>query len=148
MSRPTTHRLAPRPLAVLITVLFAVIAAAVAGGGNATPPARSGLIAYQRYVFQDRPLQADIFAAEADGSGQRRVTRAPHGLLDGEPDSSPDGRQSSFSAASPSTGPARSGASTPTERTPGGLHPAARGNALTKPHRHSPPTARRSHSSV
>ena len=56
MSRPTTHRLAPRPLAVLITVLFAVIAAAVAGGGNATPPARSGLIAYQRYVFQDRPL--------------------------------------------------------------------------------------------
>ena len=91
MSRLTTQRLALRALGVL-TVLIAVIAAAVAEGGKATPPARNGLIAFQRYLFQDQPLQADIFAAEADGTGQRRVTRAPHGLIDGEPDSSPDGR--------------------------------------------------------
>ena len=92
MSRLNTQRLVLRALAVLTTVLIAVIAAAVAEGGKATPPARNGLIAFQRYLFQDQPLQADIFAAEADGTGQRRVTRAPHGLIDGEPDSSPDGR--------------------------------------------------------
>ena len=92
MSRLNTQRLVLRALAVLTTVLIAVIAAAVAEGGKATPPARNGRIAFQRYLFQDHPLQADIFAAEADGSSQRRVTRAPRGLIDGEPDSSPDGR--------------------------------------------------------
>ncbi len=106
MSLLTTPRMNPRALAVL-TALVAITAAAVAGTGRATPPAGNGLIAFQRYLFQDRPLQADIFVAKADGSGQRRVSRAPHSLIDGEPDWSPDGRRLAFQRCVTVDGPCR-----------------------------------------
>jgi Tol biopolymer transport system component len=89
-------RMNPYAIAVTTALLAITAGAAVAGAGRATPPDRNGQIAFQRYLFQDHPLQADIFVANADGSGERRVTRAPHGLIDGEPDWSPDGERIVF----------------------------------------------------
>ena len=81
----------------MTTALVAITAvAAAAGAGGATPPDRNGQIAFQRYLFQDHPLQADIFIANANGSDKRSVTHASHGLIDGEPDWSPDGERIVF----------------------------------------------------
>jgi len=77
----------------IATAIVTVIAAGALGTtARGTPPGTNGRIAFQRYLFQDHPLQADIFVAERDRSGERRVTRAPRGRIDGEPDWSPDGR--------------------------------------------------------
>jgi TolB protein len=72
---------------------------------DATPPDGAGRIAFQRYLLQDVPLQADIWTANADGSGERRVTHAPRGFIDGEPDWSPDGRRIVFQRGSSVDGP-------------------------------------------
>jgi Tol biopolymer transport system component len=97
---PQRLRIAPT-----IALLGIGAAAAVAGAGLATPPAKNGLIAFQRYLFQDHPLQADIFVANADGSGERRITRAPLGRIDGEPDWSADGKRIVFQRGPSVDGP-------------------------------------------
>ena len=88
-----------------IALLGIGAALAAAGAGLATPPARNGPIAFQRYLFQDHPLQADIFVANADGSGERRITRAPRGRIDGEPDWSADGERIVFQRGPSVDGP-------------------------------------------
>lgn len=74
---------------------LAVAAGAVALAEAATPGA-DGHIAFQRFLLQDKPLQADIWVANPDGSGERRITRAPRGLIDGDPDWSRDGQRVAF----------------------------------------------------
>jgi TolB protein len=56
----------------------------------ATPPGDNGSIAFRRYLGPDR-TQGAIFTVAPDGTGERRVTRAPRGLSDDFPDVAPDG---------------------------------------------------------
>ena len=72
---------------------------------HATAPTTNGGIAFQRYLLQDDPLQANIWTADADGSGEREVTRAPRGYIDGEPDWSPDGAEIVFQRGPTVDGP-------------------------------------------
>src|SRR5205807_5052172 len=80
-------------IASAIALLGIGAAASSAVAGHATTPARNGPIAFQRYLFQDHPLQADIFIASPDGSGERRITRAPRRRLDDQHDWSADGNR-------------------------------------------------------
>jgi Tol biopolymer transport system component len=85
----------PAYAAAVVVAAASVATAVVAGAGGAaraTPPATSGPIAFQRYLLQDHPLQANVAVANADGSGDRVITHAPKGFIDGEPEWSPDGR--------------------------------------------------------
>src|SRR6476619_4986121 len=72
---------------------------------HATPPAANGNIAFQRYLLQDDPLQADVWVERADGSGEREVTHAPRGFIDGEPDWSPDAKRIVFQRGPSVDGP-------------------------------------------
>lgn len=92
-------------MASAIALLGIGATAASAEAGHATTPARNGSIAFQRYVFQDHPLQADLFIANADGSGERRLTRAPRGRIDDQPDWSADGKRIVFQRGPSVDGP-------------------------------------------
>jgi len=92
-------------IASAIALLGIGAAAASAVPGHATTPARNGPIAFQRYLFQNHPLQADIFIANADGSGERRITRAPRGRIDDQPDWSADGKRIVFQRGPSVDGP-------------------------------------------
>jgi Tol biopolymer transport system component len=72
---------------------------------HATQHAANGRIAFQRFLLQDHPLQTDIWTANADGTREQRITHAPHGFIDGEPDWSPDGRQIVFQRGPSVDGP-------------------------------------------
>src|SRR5207244_97220 len=80
-------------IALAIAPICIGAAASSAVAGHATAPAGNGPIAFQRYLFQDQPLQADIFIANAHGSGERRITRAPRGRIDDQPEWSADGKR-------------------------------------------------------
>jgi TolB protein len=69
---------------------------------SATPPGRNGKIAFSRYRFVNSPLRQEIWVAQPDGGGARRLTVAPANYLDSEPDSSPDGRTIAFNRCAPS----------------------------------------------
>ena len=58
----------PYATTLVIAAVAAVVFATGADASRATPRGTNGRIAFQRYLFQDKPLQADIFAANADGS--------------------------------------------------------------------------------
>jgi len=66
------------------------------GSAQATPPGRNGVIAFERYHYSDDPLWAEIWVVNPDGTGERRVSHAPRGLLDRAPDWSPDGSRIVF----------------------------------------------------
>ena len=85
-----------KPMKLAGVALVAGVAAAVVGAAGATAPAKSGMIAFQRFAFQDHPVVTRIVVANPDGSGQRGITHAPNGYVDGEPDWSPDGTRVAF----------------------------------------------------
>jgi len=81
-----------------------VAAAAATTAGHATAPGRNGRIAFQRYRLIDKPLWAEIFVANADGSAQRKVSHAPRGAQDSDPDWAPDGSRIAFQRCGPREG--------------------------------------------
>lgn len=82
----------------------AAIALAIAvAPSQATYPGKNGRIAFRRYFDNDHRLSA-IFTINVDGSGEQRVTHAPKGLFDDQPDWSPDGSQLVFSRCVPDDG--------------------------------------------
>lgn len=83
-----------RRFAALVSLTAAGALATSAALSRATSPGPNGSVAFQRYLFQDNPMQADIFATAAGKT--RRVTRAPRGMIDDRPDWSPDGKQIVF----------------------------------------------------
>jgi TolB protein len=62
-----------------------------AGPASATPPGENGRIAVRRYLNPAQTWGA-IFTIRPNGTGLRRVTRPPRGILHWEPDWSADGR--------------------------------------------------------
>jgi TolB protein len=79
-------------LAAIAIVAFAVMAATAA---LATPPGSNGRIAFTRYTSATRTT-GSIYTIAPDGSGERRVTRAPSGVVDFQPDWSRDGSRIVF----------------------------------------------------
>ena len=76
---------------LLALALLGVAVAAEAGGvAQATTPGENGKIAFRRYLDDDKSTGA-VFVANADGTGVRQITRAARGVVDDQPDWSPDG---------------------------------------------------------
>jgi TolB protein len=89
--------IAPRALGLLC--LGVAVAAALVATAAATPPGKNGQIAFTRYAHGVRggdPSRGSIFTIGVDGKGERRVTRAPVGASDVQPDWSPDGSRIVF----------------------------------------------------
>jgi len=89
--------------------LSAVFALAVAVGvtsatAHATAPGKNGPIAFVRYRQSDKPLWAEIWVIDPDGTGERKVSHAPRGYLDLEPDWAPDGSRIVFDRCAPNAG--------------------------------------------
>jgi Tol biopolymer transport system component len=60
------------------------------------------MIAFARFHHRsDVPLWADIFTIRGDGTGQRQLTRAPRGFVDGYPSWSRDGSRLIFTRCGP-----------------------------------------------
>jgi TolB protein len=72
-----------------LAAIVAVAAAPVATSAPATPPGKNGLIAFTRYTDRDR-TSGSIYVVQANGRGERRVTRAPAGARDTQADWSRD----------------------------------------------------------
>src|SRR5439155_16781208 len=85
-----------RRRALLIMGVTAVCAGFAATLSHATAPGTNGRIAFMRYRLHDAPYQAEIFTVNSDGSGERKVTHAARGTMDGEPDWAPDGSRIVF----------------------------------------------------
>jgi Tol biopolymer transport system component len=76
-----------------------VVAAFLVTPAPATPPGKNGQIAFTRYEQGDRgghPTRGSIYTIGVDGKGERRVTHAPAGVSDEQPDWSPDGSRIVF----------------------------------------------------
>ena len=80
------------------TALLAVTTLAVVGvcpTASATAPGRNGKIAFRRYLDPDRTVSA-LFTANPDGSAAHQITHPGKGVLDVEPDWSPNGTKIVF----------------------------------------------------
>lgn len=67
----------------------------VSGSAWATPPGKNGKIAFRRYLDPEHSSSA-LFTANPDGSMTRQITHPPEGVLDIEPDWSPNGMKIVF----------------------------------------------------
>ena len=75
---------------VLLGVLAAVGIGALVSNAEATAPGKNGGIAFKRYLDSGRSTGA-IFTVDASGKAERQVTRPEAGVVDDQPDWSPDG---------------------------------------------------------
>jgi TolB protein len=80
-------------LLCLVTVVLALVPAFA----RATTPGSNGKIAFFRYRLQDNPLWSEIYVANPDGTGERRVSRSAIAVEDENPRWSPDGKLIVFS---------------------------------------------------
>ena len=79
-----------------LTVLVAlVVAGLLCATATATFPGQKGKIAFRRY-FNDEHTRSGIFTINPDGSGETQITSSPAGMVDDQPDWSPDGKQIVF----------------------------------------------------
>jgi Tol biopolymer transport system component len=74
----------------LLGVAATIDVGAAAQQAQATTPGKNGKIAFRRFFDQERTWGA-VFVANADGTGARQVTHPAHGVLDDQPDWSPNG---------------------------------------------------------
>ena len=75
---------------VLLGVLAAVGIGALVSAAQATAPGKNGEIAFKRYLDSGRSTGA-IFAVDANGKGERQITKPESGVVDDQPDWSSDG---------------------------------------------------------
>ena len=81
-------------LAAVLTALVWTLLA------QASPSSGRGKIAFARYRFVDSPLRREIWVANPDGTGLRRVSLAPANVADTSPSWSPDGKRLVFTRCS------------------------------------------------
>jgi TolB protein len=79
-------------------IVLLALCCIVASGAPATPPGKNGRIVFERLRYQDRPW-GELFVANSDGSGVKKITHPPNGTEDTNPDWSPDGKQIVFARA-------------------------------------------------
>jgi Tol biopolymer transport system component len=91
-------------LRVLAVVCATFAASASAIAAHATAPGKNGRIAFNRYRYRDDVLWSEVFVANADGSDERKITHAPKGYQDNDPDWSPDGSRIVFGRCAPNEG--------------------------------------------
>lgn len=90
-----------RRMAAAAAIAAALVPLTIAvAPSQATYPGKNGRIAFRRYFDSGHRLSA-IFTINVDGSGERRVTHAPKGLVDDQPDWSPNGSLLVFSRCVP-----------------------------------------------
>jgi Tol biopolymer transport system component len=85
--------------ALVLSVAFGLV---VALAGTATPR-KNGMIAFTRYRLQNKPLRSEIFVANPDGSGVRKVSHSPTAREDDQARWSPDGKWIVFDRCTPVT---------------------------------------------
>ena len=75
----------------ILAIAAAILAGATATLAGATTPGKNGLIAFTRYRLQNAPIWSEIFVANPDGSGLRKVSHSPVAAEDDQAHWSPDG---------------------------------------------------------
>lgn len=100
-------RLSPAALAVV-----AVMAVILAPLSQATPPGKNGQIAFARYRFVNSPLRQEIWVANPDGNGLRRITTAGANYIDSYPSWAPGATKLLFTSCAPLHGSPCGGRST------------------------------------
>jgi TolB protein len=84
-----------RQTVAAVAATATVVASVVATVAHATAPGANGRIAFMRYRLYDG-APSDIWVANANGTSEHRVTRAPKRYEDDQPDWSPDGTRLVF----------------------------------------------------
>lgn len=98
MSRLTGVSAAGRTGLILLAIVGAFAATA-----SATAPGKNGAIAFRRY-FDDQQTWGAVFTVQPDGTHAHQVTHPPKGVVDDQPDWSPDGSLISFTRCLPNNG--------------------------------------------
>ena len=83
-----------------LALLAVAVTAEVRDGAQATTPGKNGKIAFRRYLNDDHSMGV-VFVANADATNARQVTQAARGVVDDQPDWSPDGSLLVFSRCLP-----------------------------------------------
>jgi Tol biopolymer transport system component len=83
-----------------LALLGVAVTAEVGSSAQATAPGKNGKITFRRYLNDDHSMGV-VFVANADGTDARQVTQAARGVVDDQPDWSPDGSQLVFSRYAP-----------------------------------------------
>ncbi len=83
-------------LAASVAVGLTLALAHATGPGSNRQSGNNGQIAFERFRLSDSPLWAEIYVINPDGSGERKVSHAPRGYADSNPDWSPNGSRIVF----------------------------------------------------
>lgn len=83
-------------------ILLAIVGA-FAATATATAPGKNGAITFGRY-FDDQQTWGAVFTVQPDDSHARQATHRPKGVVDDQPDWSPDGSLISFTRCAPNEG--------------------------------------------
>jgi Tol biopolymer transport system component len=87
---PTRARLHATLLALALAAGLLAASSGALNSTYATTPGKNGKIAFKRYLDSGRTTGA-LFSVEASRKGEQRITRPAPGVVDDQPDWSPDG---------------------------------------------------------